>query len=530
MPIPSREIVLAGDASVSGDEIGEACGGRFAITAPSQVRRIRRTWLDTFDWRLFRAGLTLEFRSGRGPGGFLLTGRDGEPITSQPAAPTTGATAAGCGRRVGFPCLVGDLPDGPLPEHLAPVAGVRALLPVVRAVSVQTDRRALNADDKTVAVVTVDQMTLREPRQGTAPVRIVVTPLRGYQSESWRLAEALAGLPGAGPAERSAFESALAVAGRKPADYSSKVRVELTDDMPAARALALILTSLFGTVQDNLAGTAGDVDIEFLHDLRIGVRRTRSVLKIAGSMLPADITQAYRGEFKWLGDLTTPTRDLDVYLLEYPAMTKGLVAAADRDLQPFSLFLQRQRAAAQRRLAQGLRSARFARLASTWPADLARIADTRRRHPEAGEFAAQRIAGLHRRVLRTGGAIGPSSPPQALHDLRKRCKELRYALEVFASLYDPAVHWRAVRELKSLQDCLGEFQDTEVQLGELRAFAAQMMADRSVPAATLLAMGEVAAAIAVRQRAARAEFAGRFADFSSHRGRSRITALTEAAS
>ncbi len=56
------------------------------------------------------------------------------------------------------------------------------------------------------------------------------------------------------------------------------------------------------------------------------------------------------------------------------------------------------------------------------------------------------------------------------------------------------------------------------------------MADRSAPAETLLAMGEIAATLALRQRAARSEFAGRFASFASPRGLARIGALTGAAS
>jgi CHAD domain-containing protein len=87
-----------------------------------------------------------------------------------------------------------------------------------------------------------------------------------------------------------------------------------------------------------------------------------------------------------------------------------------------------------------------------------------------------------------------------------------------------------VHELKALQDCLGEFQDTEVQQAQLRAFAERMMTDRSAPVETMLAMGEIAATLAVRQRAARGEFAGRFADFASPRGRARIVALTRTAS
>src|SRR6266702_2663204 len=307
-------------------------------------------------------------------------------------------------------------------------------------------------------------------------------------------------------------------------------RAGLTADMPAALAVCTVLTRLFDTAQANVPGAIRDIDTEFLHDLRIAVRRTRSVLKLAGSVLPAALVGRYRPEFKWLGDLTTPTRDLDVYLLGYPQMARKLVAGTEPELHPFHEYLGRQRAAAQRQLARGLRSARFNHLASRWRHDLEQAAAAPRRQPAAGRFAAGRIARAYQRVLRDGGGIEAASPPQALHDLRKRCKELRYLLEVFASLHDPAEQWRAVNELKALQDCLGEFQDTEVQQAELRAFAGQMMADRSAPAETLLAMGEIAAALAAAQRAARGEFAGRFADFASARGQARIAALTGAAS
>ncbi len=160
-------------------------------------------------------------------------------------------------------------------------------------------------------------------------------------------------------------------------------------------------------------------------------------------------------------------------------------------------------------------------------ADLGSSPPTPAAAPVVEPFAARKTGKKHQQVLAAGGAIGPASPPQDLHDLRKSCKELRYLLEVFASLHDPAEQWRAVNELKSLQDCLGEFQDTDVQITELRAFAGPMMADRSPrQLQTLLAMGEIAATLAVRQAKARAEFAGRFTEFASPRGRARIAALT----
>lgn len=498
-------------------------GSAFTWADAGRPRTLRRVWLDTFDWRLYRSGLTLEQVSSRGRTDITLTGRDGLVIAAEQVGPPIPGQAA---TQPKWPARLDSLPPGPLREHLSQVVAVRALAPVAKAVSVMRERPALNSDDKTVARVTTDRMSVSYPASASPPVRIAVTALRGYQPQALRLAEALAASPGVTDATQSVLEAALAAAGRRPADYSGKIDIELAPAMPATAALAAVLTALLDTLEANVEGTVRDLDIEFLHDLRIAVRRTRSALKLAGSVLPAGLTGKYRPEFKWLGDLTTPTRDLDVYLLDFPGMAASLVAATPAELAPFHDHLARRRVAAQRQLARGLRSARFARLTAGWRAALAATGPGRRR-PTAAGLAASKITHAHRRVLRDGAAITAASPPESLHDLRKRCKELRYLLEIFGSLYDPRQQWRAVRELKGLQDCLGEFQDTQVQHDKIRAFAAELMAERTAPAPTLLAMGEIAAGLMVRQRQARSEFGGRFRDFASPLSQSRIRALTE---
>jgi len=126
-----------------------------------------------------------------------------------------------------------------------------------------------------------------------------------------------------------------------------------------------------------------------------------------------------------------------------------------------------------------------------------------------------------------GAAITPTSAPESLHNLRKRAKELRYLLEFFAPLHDPVAYRKVVSDLKQLQDCLGEFQDSEVQRAEIHALADAMLAERAAPAATLLAMGEIAAKLALSQAEARAEFAVRFARFAGTAGQERVRVLLE---
>jgi CHAD domain-containing protein len=528
----SREFVLSGDARAGtdlellrgsehdGNGFSWADGGQVSartasIPAGPPAGTFRRTWLDTFDWRLYRAGLTLELISqARQPGRLVLTGRDGAVLAAEaPAA------------AVSWPALLTALPAGPLRELLEPVAGVRALMPVARAISKVQELRALNDDDKTIARLAVDRMSVTFPARAQAQARLSLAPVRGYQGQADKLGRELAGLPGISAGRGTALDTALAAAGCRAGEIPGKAAaLRLAPGRPAAAALAAILTSQLDSLEANVPGTIRDVDSEFLHDLRIAVRRTRSALKLCGAVLPDGLAAGFRPEFRWLGQLTTPTRDLDVYLLGFDEMAAGLVGASPDELQPFRDYLAASRRTAQRQLGRALRSPRFTRLGHDWRAVLADVHPARKR-PSVGQLAEAKIAAACRKALRSGQLITAASPPESLHDLRKRCKELRYLVEMFSSLYDPAQRWQAVRELKALQDCLGEFQDAEVQRAEIRAFAEQMLAARSAPAATLLAMGEIAAGLALRQRRARSTFDDRFADFASPASQARLAAL-----
>ena len=114
--------------------------------------------------------------------------------------------------------------------------------------------------------------------------------------------------------------------------------------------------------------------------------------------------------------------------------------------------------------------------------------------------------------MRDGAAISGESPAEDLHTLRKRCKELRYALEVFAPVVAEGPRKRAVADLKGLQDVLGRFQDSEVQRHALRGFAEEMMA-AGTTAGAMLAMGELIGHLDAEQDSARPGFDIAFARF-----------------
>jgi CHAD domain-containing protein len=511
----------AGTAETAGPAaVLDALGQHFGVAehnAPGSGTR-QRTWLDTFDWRLNRAGLVLEYEHTR-HGGRLLLSRDNRPQAEQPVERWQPRK----------PRLAEDLPEGPVRDRIAKLARPRALLPMATAVGTLTVKRLLNADGKTVARLIVDRESVtRGDRTIELPVHMAISEVRGYPGQARKATRLLAAAPGVAAARYGAFLAALQAIGRRPGDYSNGVTAGITAQMPGSVAAAALMLGLLDTLEQNVDGTLRDIDTEFLHDLRVSVRRTRTALKLGAALLPDGMAERYQPEFKWLGDLTTPMRDLDVHLLGFDAGAAELTSADPADLAPFHDYLTQRRVIERRRLARALRSARFTALTAAWRTALTGLTPPRR-SPDAAHAAAKIIGRAHRRVLILGGAISADSPPEKLHDLRKRCKELRYALEFFASLHDQPAHRRAVRELKGLQDCLGTYQDCQVQQQEIRAIAADLLADGGVPATALLAMGDLASHVGQRERHARSEFSSRFAAFASSQAQARFEVLTASA-
>jgi CHAD domain-containing protein len=213
-----------------------------------------------------------------------------------------------------------------------------------------------------------------------------------------------------------------------------------------------------------------------------------------------------------------------------------LVEADHADLEPLRTYLRRMRAIERRRLVAGLRSARFTETTAAWRGELTALVQSgdgrgagRPAARTVRALAADRIGRAYKRVVRRAAAVHPGSPPEALHDLRKRCKELRYVLDLFVDVCRPAPHRALVRELKVVQDELGEFQDAEVHGETIRTYAGQMLAAGLAPAETLLAMGELVTRFGAHQRSAAARSVERAGRLTTGENRRLVAGLVRAA-
>jgi CHAD domain-containing protein len=470
-----------------------------------RVRTGRRTFYDTFDGRLHAKGLVLVHEEMR------LVLRDDERERAGLAYPEKAPPRV----------AVRELPDGPLRAALAPICGVRALQATASLRGRRRLLRVLDGERKTIVRLVAEEATLARNGSGNGAhalrPRLHVVPVRGYAKALRGVRGALEDDLGLIPATEPLRDEAVWRAGGAPGGVSSKVVVAFAPDLRADRAAAALAGRLVAVIEANLPGALAEIDTEFLHDLRVAVRRTRSLQRELKRVFPPAPLAHFRTEFRWLQRVTGPTRDLDVYLADLDGAP---------DLDPLRAVLVERRTRECAAMERALRSPRTRRMLEQWSVFVEHLADA----PPAGRddalrpiFAvtAQRIARVYKTLARMGGAIDAASAPLALHDLRKKGKELRYLLEFFAPLFPSSVIDPMVASLKALQDTLGRFQDREVQAALLRELSNEV-ATREGGGAALMAMGVLAQRLDADRAQARSEFAGRFGAFAAPRQRALV--------
>ncbi|MGI8809044.1 MAG: CHAD domain-containing protein [Acidimicrobiales bacterium] len=482
-----------------------------------RFRPVERTLLDTFDGRLHSAGVRLEVL--RSVGLELRLSADG-PGSAQIAVDRV-------------PSVAGDIPAGPLRARLAPILGVRALLPVVSVTSHQARALRRNGSDKLIVdVLLEDQPRLIPDTALSLPWAAELCPLEGYPRAARQTEELLSSL-GLTRRQGDLLDVAVEEAGIDRRGFVDSPTVLLDRSEPAAHAFRRVLANLADTVDRNWSGTVEDTDPEFLHDLRVAVRRTRSVLSHGKDVLHPAGRDHFRAEFRWLGTITSPARDLDVYVIEWPEYTAPLGCQSSEALAPIIDHIKNRQAAEHRVLAEQLRSARYQGLMSGWRAWLDAQGDEDAKPKKSmrplGGVVASRLSGSQDQLLTRGRAIGPDTEAEELHELRKDAKKLRYLLECFGGVFPAAPRKAFVKRLKALQENLGEHQDTEVHTAQLQAMAKELEGSPTVTSETFLAIGRLTELFERRRLAARSLFAERFASYDTKTTAQALDDMLEAA-
>jgi CHAD domain-containing protein len=212
-------------------------------------------------------------------------------------------------------------------------------------------------------------------------------------------------------------------------------------------------------------------------------------------------SEPLRAELQWLGRALGKVRDADVLLDALAAKASAL----PEEHRPAATQLQSRLEAARRRdrdeLVETLDSDRYAELLDRLvaAADQPRFRDGAAAQP-AGAIARRLVAKPRQRFERQARGLDRRAPDAALHEARKRAKQVRYASEAVAPLLGKRARVSAER-FAEVQQILGEHQDAVVAGAWL--FAAARDADDRDEA---FVAGELAGRFLDAKQAARAKW------------------------
>ncbi|MFF7162968.1 CHAD domain-containing protein [Streptomyces sp. NPDC008086] len=428
------------------------------------VAHLDATYYDTADERLDASSITLRRRTGGSDAGWHL---------KFPVAP---------GVRDEIQAPLSDT----LPRTLAGLVRSRVrdaeLVPVVRLRSDRDVRDLVDAEGRLLAEVSVDAVQAERLTGG------------GRTAQWTEIEVELA--DGTDPAFLDKVEKKLKKAGVRPSASASKLKRALTETAPKKKrgrkageagaqaepvtagdhALAYLRAQLDAIVELDPA-VRRDV-YDSVHKMRVATRRMRSALKSYGKVLDREVTDPVGAELKWLAGELGVDRDQEV-------LTERLTAAVDELPRALLVGPVRTRlrtwsrargGGSRRRLTNVLDGARYLRLLESLDALVADppLLKAAGRKPEKviGKAVRKDLAKVSRLVERAFELEPGQERDLALHEARKKAKRTRYAAEsAVPALGDPAT--ALVKSMKSLQNLLGDHQDSVMTREALRELARQ---------------------------------------------------------
>lgn len=251
--------------------------------------------------------------------------------------------------------------------------------------------------------------------------------------------------------------------------------VGLRPDDAMAEAGRKVLHYHFERMLLNEPGVRLGADIEHVHDMRVATRRMRSAFRLFAPFFSEKTVRPLVRGLRRTAQALGAVRDLDVFrekaqrfLDEHPGLS----------LDPLFTTWQADYDVARQALLAELDSKRFARFVERMHAFVSTTGEGTLPISSDGVQAYQvrhvapRLLYEHYERVRAYETALDGAPLTTLHALRIDFKRLRYAVEFFAEVLGPEASL-VIKEIKIMQDHLGDLNDTQVAIQVLEDFISQ---------------------------------------------------------
>jgi len=272
----------------------------------------------------------------------------------------------------------------------------------------------------------------------------------------------------------------------KPAPVKA-MPVRLKPEMNPGEAFKAIAWNCLDHLQSNEAGMLQSEDPEYLHQMRVALRRMRTARRVFARAFDATVFASATPDLKWLARSLGTARDWDVFMSETLSEVKdyfhehGGISALQEDCEQ----VRRNRGEVAR---EAIGSTRYTETmlrfgiglyAETWlslPDPQQSESRKVRLEWPVKKFADNALSHGHEK-LKKNYKRADRQDTEEVHALRIAVKEQRYTAEFFSDLYRRKKMKRYIKSLAALQETLGAMTDTAVT--ERLLNEAGMMEDKS---------------------------------------------------
>jgi len=255
--------------------------------------------------------------------------------------------------------------------------------------------------------------------------------------------------------------------GERPAAQKAAA-LSLAGDAHAGDAFCRLVDLVLEHLLANQPAALRGDEVEGVHQMRVAVRRMRSLLVLFRPMLERQAAMRFEDELRRLGDVLGRARDWDVFL-------DKILPAASGDGVPADAIQALRDAAADRRHAahQDAKKAiaepafaRFVLALRVWSQPNAGAVEERYANRRLVKAASNLLNRLHSKLGKRLDKADPDDAP-GLHSVRKSAKKLRYGIEYFEGVYGSDAK-EYLKRCNQLQKRLGALNDLETATARAR--------------------------------------------------------------
>jgi inorganic triphosphatase YgiF len=232
-------------------------------------------------------------------------------------------------------------------------------------------------------------------------------------------------------------------------------------DTPLA-AFRLIALDCLSHLQLNHDGAVHSDDPEYVHQMRVAMRRLRAALRMFRPVLPAGFSDQLLPSMRELMQSLGQARDLDVLMAEIVAPVAGALPDEPR-LTDLAGAITNHLYAARSNIRHVLRQPGYSQLLLTagrllQESPFVHLSVAADDPQSLLQFADHRLRRQLKSILELADAARADYPP-SLHELRIGIKRLRYAIEFFGPMIPGKAGNTAIKRLAGLQEELGQLND-----------------------------------------------------------------------